>query len=1504
MLKNIKNIVRILIITAAAIIVLALFLMLVMSLAPVQTYISKIAADYISKQTGATVSIDKLNFSFFNHISLTNLLIKDQNHDTMLYVPRITAGIINTGFKTGLNLGNVYAKGLQMTMITDSSGVMNLTWYLDMLQNKEQQSQASETVLRINRIKITDGRYSLIKKVREKSKTPVDFNNLNIYGLNAEIENLNVNRESFSMDINGLSFRESSGLDVNNMAAHFAVYDKNILFENAIIETDSSFLELPLVALMPANDSSFRDFINSVKLDIQVKKSGISGKELHYFVPLKSLPENIMGFEGNITGTISELRGRNIKVTLPGNTSLNAGFSLSGLPDIKNTFIFFEINRLETTPEDIQRVKLPNKSRLTLPVHLQDLGKMVFTGTFSGFTTDFVTYGRLNTMAGALSTDLSLRPETEGRFRIKGSVKGTDLDIGMISGKSELLGRSTIYADIDGETGSFKTFAVNLTGKIDSIEINDYQYRNIGLKGYFTDKTWDGAISAEDDNISMNLLGMFDFTHKLPEFDFTLNLKKANLYRLNIDRKDSTSSASLLLAANFRGNNIDNLDGEIKLLNSSFRKYGNKLDVYDFSLKTYSGNGINTLTLNTDFFNLAIRGHYNFASLGDEFRRLFSMLFPSRFGSPEPIAVNDRNNFDINIDFKKIDALNKFLNTGLSIAENSEIKGTVSPDSTVIIEGLANTLSYKNNIFSGFSFLLTYNDSLFNAGAKSSSFNISDIAELRNFAVNFSSFPDHFRTSVKWDDQNKVINKGILEATGEYLSTQAKKGNGKNYLLRLNIMPGEIYVRNNLWKINPAEIAIDSNSFKISRFTVSNNDNYFSIEGAASHDVNDTVFVGLKGININGLNYLYEKNAAGGEGALHLAARGILDGKISLTDIYRNFMFESDIRIKDFSLLESNYGEVKIWSVWNSENRIADIQINNNLGGRRMFDISGYYDPVRIFIDLHAKADKLPLEIMNPLLKFFASGITGTATGEVNFSGKLSKPYLTGSLFAENGSIKIDYLQSRFSFNDSIRFDREAIRFRNILMKDERGNPGTLDGAVFHKNFKDYSVDLTVRTSNCMVLNTRAKDNELFYGTAFASGVTTIKTLGPVLRFDISARTGRNTRFFIPLNSGMSVAESSYITFVNKEADNTKETAIAQQSKQPAAAKTEMEIAFDLEVTPDAEVQLIMDPKTGDIMKGSGSGNLNISLDRKGTFRIFGDYTIENGDYLFTLGNIINKSFSVMNGGKITFNGDLEKADIDIKAVYKTKTSLYDIMPGLLPDTKLNERIPVECLLILTGKLFNPVVGFDINLPTADEETRAYLRSVIKSEEEMSRQFLFLLVMNSFYADPTAGTQLTTSDISSATVGVTTMEMLSNQLSNWLSQISKDFDIGVVYRPGSTAMPNSQELQVALSTQLLNDKVTINGNFDVGGNQASGSIGTTGTNTITGAFNIEYSISDKLKFRFFNRSNDNLYINNGIQYTQGIGLFFRQDFNRFGDLFTKKEKNPAKKEEEIKAVNK
>ena len=1098
-----------------------------------------------------------------------------------------------------------------------------------------------------------------------------------------------------------------------------------------------------------------------------------------------------------------------------------------------------------------------------------------------------MTYGKIITNKGIISTDVSLRPLGSGTYKVKGLIKCKGIDLGSITEHPEMFGGISMEANIDGSASSVEKFALNLTGKIDSIEINRYKYRNIALNGLITEKTWDGNIKIQEDNINMDLLGAFNFSQKLPVLNFTMNLYHANLFKLNIDKADTSSSLALLLTANMKGNNIDNLDGEINLSNSILHRFKDTLQIKEISVKTFKKDNSQAITIRTDFIDANLYGQYNFAGIRDIVKLKLSQLMPSKFSKPAQEIMSDKNNFVFDISFRNTDKINSFLKTGVLLSEKSSINGSFFPDSIITVSFKSKTLSIINNTFNDLSIDGSIKDTTSKVIISSPVSTVTGLSEIKDLQITFSTLPDKFFLTTSWDNNEKVGNRGIFKAEGQFEKVSPEQ---KNAILKIGILPGELYLSNSLWKIDSSLIRIDSSSIKINRLFIRSNDNYLLAKGAISMDPVDTMELDFNGISLDPLNRLYERRLSTDPNAIRLNIGGVLKGNIAITDIYKHFMFESDITVKDFRILGSQFGDIKIGSVWNEQSRVADLNLSNNLDGKKLFDINGYYNPKIEQVSLAAVVNKLPIDFLNPLLKMFASGISGTATGKLHFSGDFNKPVLTGSIMGEDASMKIDYLQTRYTFNDSIILNSEGILFNNIQSFDDKGNIATFNGAVYHKYFKDFSVDLTINENGCMVLNTRPKDNDLFYGTAFATGVTSIKSKGGGLSFNISAKTGKGTKFFIPLKTGSSVSDKSFINFVDMKTNNK----IVEQDKLPVlySSKTAMDINFDLEVTPDAVVQLIFDSKAGDVMEGTGSGNLNISLNPKGEFRMYGDYIIEDGHYLFTLGSLLNKRFTVQSGGRISFNGKMEDAEVDIKAVYKTKASLSDIMPDL-PDQKLKERIPVECQLNLTGSLFKPVVGFDIYLPTANEEVRAYLRSMIKSDEEMSRQFLFLLVMNSFYADPSTRTSQSTTDIGTATVGVTTTEMLSNQLSNWLSQISNDFDIGINYRPGSTAMPNSQEVQVALSTQILNDKVVINGNFDYGTSQTNYT-GSPNNNAITGAFDIEVKITDRIRFKVFNRSNDNFYIDNGIQYTQGVGLFYKQDFTKFRDLFIKSGKNKKK----------
>ena len=1487
MLKSIKKSFKYLMILVGIILLVPTFGSLLLRIPEVQTFMVKRILSHFSEKLQSTMTLGRIEYSFFNKLLINDLLIKDQNNDTLIYSQKISAGINVLNLRGNIiKLGHIELVEPSIALITDSSGMMNLKWYLELFGSSKDTTIRSDKKLSVSQIKINEGRFRLLNRTGPEAKTKIDFNNLHLSGINGDIEDLKILNDSINFRVNELRFSESGGFLVRSMNSQVILAHNDIIFRNLFLYLDSSIINADHIIVDAESPDSYRNFIDEVRLDIGLQKSLISSADLKFFLPSAAGLNEIVELSGKISGTIAELKGRDILVSYRDYSYLDCDFDLSGLPEFKDTFIHIGVNSLKTSAKDFDKIKIHGNPVIIIPEILHKLGNITFSGSFTGFTTDFVTYGKIGTEAGTISTDISLRPQEDNTFRIKGLVKGSNVDLGLLTDKSDMLGKLSMETEVDGFATSSKKISGNLTGKIDSIEVNHYIYRNVVLNGIFTEKTWDGSIKISDSNIKMDMLGMLDFSNELPEFDFTLNLAESNLYKLNFDKADTTSRLSMLATANFRGNNIDNLFGEIKLLNSTIRKHNSKLELYDFSLKAFNENNKPAISLRTDFVDADLRGYYEFGQIGMVIKKALAALFPSKFKAP---AIKDysKNEFTFNLSFKNTDKINNFFKTGVLLAEKSFLNGSLNNDSIIIITAGAKSLNYRNNIFSNLELNAGFSGTKFTADLKSSSLSILGRSNLEGFKAGLGVIPDNFIFSFDWDNKDKIPSKGAFISRGSYIAKQ--DGQGGAYL-KIEIDSSDVITRNNKWEIRHSTITVDSNATYIDRFIVASGNNSYTIDGAISGNASDTLSLTFKGIDMSPLSNQAKSSADGNSTEIPFNLKGIINGHIQISSTLKNPLIQSNIRVNGFSILGADYGDVYVLSRWNSASKVADINASNNLNGKRNIDIKGIYDPAIKKFNISGIASNLPVDALNPILSFFASGIRGSVSGKINLSGAPNELVLKGSLMAENTSMKIDYLQTRYTINDSIRFDKSGIKFKNTRMTDEKGNSAVLSGSVNHKYFKDYIVDLTVNMdrNDFLVLNTQQKDNELFYGTAYASGLTTIKSGPNSLSFDISAKTGKGTRFFIPLSSSLSVSESSFVTFVSNDTINREE----EKKNLVKQGQTVLELNFDLDITPDAEVQLLIDPKAGDVIKGRGSGKLNISMNKKGEFKIYGDYIIQEGDYLFTLKNILNKKFDVKNGGKITFNGDVDNAEIDLTAKYgNIKTSLYPILFPILQDEKYSARIPVEPQLILSGNLFNPVVGFNIYLPNADEETRTYLRNAITTEEELSKQFLYLLVMNSFYADPSFRASSGGSLTGTSAALVTSTEMLANQVSNWLSQISSDFNVGFLYTPGTRDI-NSQELQVALSTQLLNDKVTINGNFDVAGTDAEAT-------PLIGDFDVEIALSEKVRFKVFNRYN-NPYTGKGAPYTQGLGLTFKQDFNKFSDLLKRNRMSEIKKEDDIK----
>jgi hypothetical protein len=1498
MAKIIKKIVRVILIIVAVAVIVPAVMFLLLQAQEIQSFTANMIIGRFAKKTGSEISIGRVSYAMFRRIVLDDLLFKDYNGDTLLTARRVSLRIREFKPSEGvIRFGRADVYEPDFRLIQDTAGILNLNLYIQALSSDRGRDSTRKTDIRFSDIELHNGAFTLADMsdtagVRQGS---INFMDLRLNLINGKVRDLRINADSVSMEISKLAFRESGGFGIENLDMNTTIGRNIMSFRDIELSTGLSKISAEKVLLMPEDSTSWKDFINQVKFEMVFHGSVLSTEDLSYFVrPLKGISETV-GFSGNLSGTVAELRGRRIEIEYSKSTMLNFDFDVSGLPDISNSYLFIDFTDMTTRAEDIERFSLPGREPLQLPVIAHDLGEVTYTGSFTGFITDFVTFGTLTTERGVIVTDLSLKPAENNTFSFKGLLRTSAVDLGYVTRDSVTFGGLWMHADIDGTMKSFDQLSAVINGVIDSVEINDYKYRNVSVEGSYGNRIWDGNVSVKDKNITMDVMGRFDLGKSMPEFDFSMNLARADLYRLNLWKSDTLFNASALLTATFRGNRIDNMDGEMRLINSTLQNSNGRLSIYDFLVTSGNDNGVPVLSLKSDFADALVRGPYTFEAIGRASKVMLSQLFPSKFSIPEAENNDEIAEADFTIDarIKKIDKLNDFMALGLSISDGTRLTGSFRSDSTEITADLRSEgITYAGTRLSNLTLNGAVRNGKMNVNLISDSLVLPDRSTLGNFSFKAGSGNDSIDLSINWDNKDGGKTLGTLSAKGFFSMNENQKP-----LLTVGIMPTSFTVNHTAWHVSPARIVIDSASAYFDNILLNSRDNYIGLEGRLSPDPSQKLLLSFKGLNLSYLNNIINRNSSGNSSSsFEMDIHGIMDGNVTFSDVYKDFLFESNINVNDFKVNENNYGVVTVRSEWDPRNKAAAIHVVNDLEGSRYFNIDGDYFPSTKSVDLLISTFDMPLDIINPLIKTFASGMRGTGTGSVRLSGNLRELSLRGAVMADKASLKVDFLQTRYSFSDSIRFTPRGIVFRDIRIYDERNHAGTINGMLSHHSFKDIGINFDINMENMLVMNTRPKDNDIFYGTAYATGYAGIRGNEDKIAFNISARTTSNTEFFIPLTSAMSVSDYPYITFIGTgQEEKTAATEMNMFTKQEEASK--IELNFDLEVTPEAKVQLIMDATAGGLIRGTGSGKLNISLNSNGDVKMAGDYVINDGEYLFTLGNILNKRFIVEQGGTISWNGDIDDADLDIKAIYRTKASLSEIysQDGMFPE--LQERLPVECLLNLTGKLLNPVIKFDIQLPTADDRTREYLRMAIDNEEKLSKQFLYLLVMNSFYSDPalysassTSGTQNAYTQTEEASVlGVnTTTEMLSNQLSNWLSQISNDFDIGFNYRPGNEITP--QEVEVALSTQLLNDRVTLNGNVDVGGTQAREK-----TSGISGEFTIEFKLTDMLRFKVFNRSNNNLFYEVQHPYTQGVGIFYRRDFDTLKDFFIAPENKRRKK---------
>ncbi|MCW3077507.1 MAG: hypothetical protein JWO32_2116 [Bacteroidetes bacterium] len=1448
-----------------------------------QTWLGKKAGSYLSDELHTSISIKKVELDFFTKARLVEVYVADQHKDTLLKGD-LSIDIKEFDYKNKrLVLDKIILSNMTAKLIHYAGdSTLNYQFLFDYFvsDNKKKQDTAKGWSVTPGDV-ILDNLAFVYKDEKKDIKVSrnMNYNFLSFYRTSGKISNLKVNRDTILADVTGLTTHEHSGFILTGLTTKLKVSNKELLAENLNLKTPLSYVKGTVQFIYKEWDD-YSDFINKIKMRGELLDSThVCFTDIASFAPELNGLDKTVALSGTVKGYVSDLVLTDFKIAYGNYTKFRGNLTLSGVTDFATCYLHFDAKEISTNYKDL--IEIPTYpftegKKLELPYQVKQLGTISYKGKFDGFVGDFTTYGTFKTSLGIATTNLSVKLGKKlDDIVYKGKIKTINFNLGALAG-SPMLKTLSLNAEVKGKGISLNALNVDVEGQILNITYNNYDYQNIRMNGSIRQKIFNGLLISKDPNADFDFNGSINFQKKVPAMDFISTINNLNLQKLNFTKEEGSISTQILIVLN--GDNINNISGDINLDNTIYKNAKKEYKISTFDLKIDQSTPDKKLDVTSSYFNLGVNGRFNFTNLQPAFHQFLTSYYPAFFKkSKSKIVYTDALKFQLTI--KKFDVIRELFVKDLMISPNAVINGDFDVSKNLFnINSRSDSIRFKtiqfhNNVIESYS-----SNNKINLVFKGSDIQLTDSIKLKNYFMYFVSKDKDTKYNLEWDDKASPKNSGKF----------AGKAFFSNHIATLTLDKFFITSKDSTWNLTSANPTVidTSGTIIVNPLLFSNNNQRIGIAGKLSGKTTDSLIINTENVVLQQFNPLLQ--------LIKLQLEGTLTGSVILHDP-KTVAFSSDLSFSKLKINNNTIGQLIVKTSHNAADKYIFMDGYTSLGfpdlnGDQSKNISfkGFYylEKKEESLDIDFTASPANLKLLNPFLTGILTINNALVTGNGKIHGTPDKLKVDGKLKLFNGEIKVDYTNVTYNITGSIEIMPDQIRFSDILMREKglKASPqGTINGNIFHDNFSRIQLDYDVTYRKMLVLNTTAKENKTFYGKLYGSGNIGIWGFLNNLHMQVTDTTTKNSKFFLPLDGPSEVAENDFIKFIKK--DTIKE--------KPDVPLTGFNLEMFVTATPDAHMQILLDSKAGDALNVQGQGDLTLRINTLGKFEMFGDYIITNGDYIFTLENVISKKFDIDAGSDISWSGDPLGAEINVVTSYKQRASVAP----LLNDTtgRYKGRFPVDCKLKISDRLFSPNINFAIDFPSIDATARARINNILSDEAELNRQVFSFLLFRSFVTP-----QIYNNNAGGVTAGnaaaSTGSEMLSNRLSSFLNNYVgnltglNDLEVGLNYRAGTNT---SNEVDLALSKQLFNNKVSIDGNFGVNNNQASRN--SSGIIDV----NIEYKLTDDGRYRVkgFNRSNGNTQmITTGGPYTQGIGLFYREEFETVNQLFKRYAEKFKKKE--------
>ncbi len=1327
-------------------------LVVLLHLSPVQHFLGSEVAGALAAKLDTRVKVGSVNFGLLNHLIVDDVMVFDQQGDSMLYASRASVKVDYLPLMQGrVSISSAQLFGMKARLYQqDAKSKPNFQFMLDSLASKDTTSH-TPLDLHIGSLIIRHGSISYDRRDVPSQSCVFSPYHIGISQLSSHILLDHLTDNSIDLFVKKIAFTDKSGLQLKSLHFKLVADRQHVMVRDFNLQLPHSDLSLDDINASYRMENG-RLAVSTLQYNGRISQSKITLSDIASLVPALRHFDDALFLSTRFSGTNTSLRCQSLSLrTGSGSINLQAQGKVSDWT--RKLRWTANIDNLNVTEEGIKFVADNIGKKVNIPKEVTRLGTIHFKGDISGGPDKLGTKGVLQTDAGNVEMEAS----KVGKH-ILAHVKAEDIQLGRILDNKNF-GSVTATIQADGTLDD-----IHAKGEIARFDTKDYSFSDIKADGRWKHGTIEGTISVNDPNVALQASGSLALATRKYAIEGALSHLRPHILGMKVADKTYV--------------------------------------VRDVAVSANNQTKDPHLDIESPFLNLHARGQYDLAKVYESVMNTVAEKLPTLPG----VTMHRHspcNDFTLQANVTSTEILKRLFGIPLTIKEPIHISGNVSDAGKDLNLYVAvPDLTYGSAHFrhgnievstQGDSLKVDARATMGNSTAPSPEFHLRAVAADNNLAAR-----------VRYDNRSSKLHiKGLLDTNTQFASNQMGKT-----AIHMAIRPSELMLGDTKWSVHPSNITYEQKQLAIDNFAVSHGDQHVIVNGKATPNKEDSIVADLKDVDVAYILSLVRFDA--------VDFAGKASGKAIVKSIFQNPDAYAKLDISDFTFEHGALGTLHANVAYNKEEQQIDIDATADAGPGHQTYINGYVSPDRNYIDLGIEADGTSLKFMESYCGAFMDNIHVWAKGKVNLVGDLREINLVGDLVAHGSlhmkQLGTDYTFDHVRAHavpDDIQLLGDTIYDRNRHV-------ATVDGGIHHKHLTRLSFDLGLKAHDFLGYDTRDFDGNSFYGTILATGDVGIHGKSGETVIDIDATPMPGSIFVYNAASPDAISDKSFIHWkdATPEWQLPFSTATQQQAEEHLSLPSDLRINFLINTNDNLTLKLLMDEQTGDYITLNGNGVIKSNYFNKGGFDMFGNYTVTNGTYKLTVQNVIKKEFEFLQGGTIAFGGNPYNAPLNLKAKYIVNgVPLSDLNIG---RSFSSNNIRVDCLMDITGTPSSPKVDFSMDLPTVNSDVKQMVYSVINSQEEMNQQVLYLLGVGRFYTQSKNNqaskesqnqTSLAMQSILSGTI--------SQQITNVLSGLMKNnnnWNFGANISTGDEGFYNA-EYEGILSGRLLNNRLLFNGQF-------------------------------------------------------------------------------------------